>query len=80
MIAISGAPTAAQHTTWHSWPGGPAAMNRWWAAYIAWRIRRNAVNALQSMSDLGLKDIGLSRSEVTGAVRHDAVSRRPFCR
>ena len=30
------------------------------------------------MSDLELKDIGLSRSEITGAVRYGLASRRPF--
>jgi uncharacterized protein YjiS (DUF1127 family) len=83
MSTISNAPAAVQDTagrlSGYSWASGPAAApSRWWTAYIAWRIERTAINELQSMSELELKDIGLSRSEITGAVRYGAASRRPF--
>ena len=78
MNTNSSAPTAVPHTVWHSWAGGSAALKHWWAAYIAWRIEWTAIDELRSMSDLELKDIGLSRSEITGAVRYGLASRRPF--
>ncbi len=79
MNTISSAPAAAPGTTRHPWPSGPAAtLKRWWATYITWRIEQTAIDELRSMSDMELKDIGLSRSEITGAVRYDAASRRPF--
>jgi uncharacterized protein YjiS (DUF1127 family) len=77
MIAISSAPAAAQgtawHTAWRSWASGLAAtLNRWSVAYITWRIEQAAIALLWSMSDRELKDIGLTRSEITAAVRGEA--------
>jgi uncharacterized protein YjiS (DUF1127 family) len=38
-------------------------------AYITWRIERRAIFELSSMTDWDLKDIGIARSEIMGAVR-----------
>jgi uncharacterized protein YjiS (DUF1127 family) len=46
-----------------------AAVKRWWAAYIDWRIEHGAILALRAMSDRELSDMGINRSEITGAVR-----------
>ena len=71
MSASSSAPAAAQGTTGHSWTGRlAAALKRWWIAFITWRLERAAINQLSSLSDRQLKDIGLDRSEIMGAVRN----------
>ena len=44
------------------------ALKRWVVAYITWRTTR-AVAQLGLLSDGQLKDMGLSRPEVSGAVR-----------
>jgi uncharacterized protein YjiS (DUF1127 family) len=36
-------------------------------AYITWRMEQSAVALLHAMSDRKLSDIGLSRSDITGA-------------
>jgi uncharacterized protein YjiS (DUF1127 family) len=70
MSTISSASAAAQGRAGHVWASGLAAtLKRWWVAYITWRIQRAASARLCSMSDLALKDIGLTRSEITRAVR-----------
>jgi uncharacterized protein YjiS (DUF1127 family) len=71
MSTSSSAPAAAQGTTGHSWTGGlAAALKRWWMAFITWRLEQAAINQLRSLSDRQLKDIGLDRSEIIGAVRN----------
>ena len=55
-----------------------AALKRWWLAYITWRIEQAAIVQLWSMSDRELKDIGLTRSDITSNVRIDAVRDRAF--
>jgi uncharacterized protein YjiS (DUF1127 family) len=71
MSTSSFAPAAAQGTTGHSWTGRLAATpKRWWMAFITWRFERAAINQLSSLSDRQLKDIGLNRSEIIGAVRN----------
>jgi uncharacterized protein YjiS (DUF1127 family) len=57
-----------------------AAIKRWWGAYIAWRVEQAAIAQLESMSDRDLKDIGLTRSEITGAVRGEAARDRACSR
>jgi uncharacterized protein YjiS (DUF1127 family) len=47
-------------------------LKRWWIAYMHWRIERAAADRLFSMSDRELKDIGLNRSGVPGALREAA--------
>jgi uncharacterized protein YjiS (DUF1127 family) len=72
---------AAQRTTGHPWASGLAAiLKRWWLAYATWRVERAAIAQLQSMSDMELKDIGLTRSDITGAVRGEAARDRAFSR
>ena len=46
-----------------------ATLIRWCVAYLTWRIERAAITQLGSMSDRQLRDIGISRSEIMGAVR-----------
>ena len=43
-------------------------INRWIAALIAHRERQAALVELQHLSDRGLKDIGISRSEIGDAL------------
>jgi uncharacterized protein YjiS (DUF1127 family) len=45
---------------------------------MTWRIEQAAIAQLWSMSDRELKDIGLSRSEITSAVRAEAAHDRVF--
>ena len=81
MSTISSAPVAARSTTSHFQAIGLAAsLKRWWLAYITWRTQRAAVTALRSMSDRELKDIGLTRSEITGAVKSEVTRNRTFSR
>ena len=55
-------------------------VQRWWQAYLSWRLEQAAIAQLSSMSDWELKDIGLNRSEITGAVRSSAARDRTFSR
>jgi uncharacterized protein YjiS (DUF1127 family) len=45
-----------------------ALLRRWLVAYRSWKTERAAIARLHSMSDRELKDIGLKRSAITGAV------------
>jgi uncharacterized protein YjiS (DUF1127 family) len=45
------------------------AVARRWIAYRRRRVEQIAIAQLHGMSDHGLKDIGLSRSEIASAVR-----------
>ena len=77
MSTISNAPAAAQGRAGHPWTGRPAAaLKRWWAAFMTWRLERAAIIQLSSLSDRQLRDIGLDRSEIMGAVRNYRVMRR----
>ena len=80
MSTICSAPAAARDTAGHtaaqSWVRGVAAMpKRWWVAYITRRIEHEAMTELWSMSDLELKDIGLTRGEIMGAVKGEGGTR-----
>jgi uncharacterized protein YjiS (DUF1127 family) len=70
MSTISNAPNSAQGMFA---PSGfdrlRATLTRWWVAYMTWRIERAAITQLQLMGDRDLKDIGLTRSSITRAVR-----------
>jgi len=57
-----------------------ATLKRWQQAHNKRRIERAAIAALCSMSDLQLKDIGLTRTEITSAARGEAVRHRSFRR
>ena len=77
MSTICSAPVAAQRTARGSWPSVVAAtMKRRWMAYTTWRIQQAAIARLRSMSDWELKDIGLTRSNITDAVRGQALRGR----
>jgi uncharacterized protein YjiS (DUF1127 family) len=70
MSAISSAPVAVQAISGRS--GGArlrTAVKRLWAAYVAWRVEQAAIATLSGLSDRELKDFGLSRSGIVGAVR-----------
>ena len=45
-----------------------AAPKRLWAAIITLRVQQAAVVRLRSMTDRELEDIGLSRSQIEGAI------------
>jgi uncharacterized protein YjiS (DUF1127 family) len=77
MSTISSAPTATRGISEQSWTSRlRAALKRWWMAYITWRIEQAAIAQLWAMSDRELKDIGLTRSEITRAVRLEVRDRR----
>ena len=45
-----------------------ATLQRWWVAYINWRLEQAAIARLCSMTDRELRDIGVTRSEIPRAV------------
>jgi uncharacterized protein YjiS (DUF1127 family) len=51
-----------------------AAFKRLWVAYITWRVEQAAMAHLRSMSDRELEDLGLSRSQIEGAVGGERAS------
>jgi uncharacterized protein YjiS (DUF1127 family) len=55
-----------------------AACKHHWVAYVTWRLERTAMAYLRSMSDRELKDLGLSRSEIEGAVVGERATDRSF--
>ena len=45
-----------------------------WRAFQAWRRRRQAIDALRTLDDRTLKDIGIDRSEIRSVViEHQAI-------
>ena len=75
MSTIFAAPMAAQGIA-EQWIAPLAAtLKRWWLAYITWRIEQAAIAQLCAMSDRELKDIGLTRCEITRAVRREVGDR-----
>jgi uncharacterized protein YjiS (DUF1127 family) len=79
MDTIPGTLAAAQAAVRH--PSGlVATLKRWWLAYVTWRIEQAAITQLCSMSDRALKDIGLTRADITGAVRGEVPRDRTFRR
>jgi len=76
-----GGPTAAQDMAGQSRaPGILSSLKRLLAAYFAWRIEREVIAQLAAMSDRELKDIGLTRSQIPGAVRSGGGSNSAFNR
>jgi uncharacterized protein YjiS (DUF1127 family) len=57
-----------------------AAPKRLLIAFINWRAEQAALARLQSMSDRELEDIGLSRSQIEGAVMGERVRDYVFSR
>ena len=51
-------------------------VQHWWAAYTTWRLDRQAIADLLSMSDRDLRDIGINRCEILRAVRGDTARER----
>ena len=45
-----------------------ATLQRWWVAYVNWRLEQAAIARLCSMSDRELRDIGVTRCEITRVV------------
>jgi uncharacterized protein YjiS (DUF1127 family) len=81
MSTIYSMRASAQGMTGRSWISGLLAVaKRWWVAYITSRITRAAIAQLCSMSDRELKDIGLTRCDITCAVRGEAARDRAFSR
>lgn len=78
MGTIPSTLTAAQGAVRHS-SRLAATLKRWWLAYVTWRIEQAAITQL-SMNDRALKDIGLTRAEITGAVRGEVPRDRAFGR
>jgi len=54
------------------------ALKRWWAAYKTLRAEQAAIIHLSSMSDVQLKDLGLTRSQISSVVKGDASRSRTF--
>ena len=81
MSTISRAPNAAQGMFALSGPGRlRATLTRWWVAYMTWRNEQAAIAQLGLLGDRELKDIGLTRSSITRAVRVEAARDRAFSR
>jgi uncharacterized protein YjiS (DUF1127 family) len=81
MRTISSAPAAPHAIAGQSWARELlAVLKYWWVAYMTWRIQQAAIAELWSMSERELKDIGLTRSEIIGAVRGEAAPERAFSR
>jgi uncharacterized protein YjiS (DUF1127 family) len=53
-----------------------AALERWAAAYMLWRIERVAIAQLEQLSDRELADIGLVRVDIPFAVKTQRVPGR----
>jgi uncharacterized protein YjiS (DUF1127 family) len=47
-------------------------LRRWLAAYKTWKNDQAAIARLRMMSDRELKDIGVTRTDIAGAVRRHA--------
>jgi len=54
------------------------ALKRWWAAYKTLRAERAAIIQLSTMSDAQLKDLGLTRSQISSVVKGDESRNRTF--
>ena len=81
MSTMSSATTATQDLSRQSWTGDLlATLKRWCVAYITWRIERAAIAHLCVMSDRQLKDIGVSRCEITRVVTGGTAVHRAFRR
>jgi len=51
-------------------------LQRCWAAFATWRREQRAIAELLSMSDRDLRDIGVNRCDILGAVRCDTARER----
>ena len=81
MRAISRTRAARQIIVWQFWLARLwAALKRWWSVHLIWHFERAAIRQLNSLSDRQLKDIGLDRSEIIGAVKTRTKRRHQFVR
>ena len=75
MSTISTTLASSEAFAGNSWTTRSAAvLRRWWMAYLTWRLEQAAIAQLGALGDRELKDIGLRRCEIEGAVR-----RKPKC-
>jgi uncharacterized protein YjiS (DUF1127 family) len=75
MSTISTTLASSEAFSGNSWTTRSAAvLKRWWMAYLTWRLEQAAIAQLGALGDRELKDIGLRRCEIEGAVR-----RKPKC-
>ena len=44
-------------------------LQRWWLAYMEWRLMRLTIDIMSRMSDRQLKDLGISRSQIESVAR-----------
>jgi uncharacterized protein YjiS (DUF1127 family) len=75
IMSQSTAPAACRETGSGTLASLGTAIQRLFAAYIAWRMEKAAIAALSSMSDRALGDIGLTRAEIATAVKGSAAPR-----
>jgi len=68
MSTISGTPA---NGGWTRSRGGAlfGAVKSWWVAYLTHRMERTAIVHLQRLTDRELQDIGLTRIQISRAVR-----------
>jgi uncharacterized protein YjiS (DUF1127 family) len=79
MSAILSAKAAAQDMAGQFQSAGiVAALKRWCAAYIRWRIEQAAIAHLWAMSDRELNDIGLTRGDLPRLVTRRTTKERSF--
>jgi uncharacterized protein YjiS (DUF1127 family) len=57
-----------------------ARVQSWWVAYLDRRMQRSAILQLEALSDRDLRDIGLRRCEIEGAVKGELNRARVFNR
>ena len=77
MIAV----TSTQGSRKHFWATSPTiTAKRWWGSFVRRRKEREEASQLWSMSDRKLKDIGLTRSQIMGAVTGEVARDRIFSR
>jgi uncharacterized protein YjiS (DUF1127 family) len=70
---VSSAHAAPQGLTGQFWVRGVITpFRRWLLAYKKWTVEQAAIAQLQTMTDRELKDIGVIRTDINGAVRRDA--------
>jgi uncharacterized protein YjiS (DUF1127 family) len=81
MRTVSSAPAMPRGIAGQSWGRELiASLKGWWAAYQTRRAEQAAIAQLWSMSDRELRDIGLTRSEITDAVKGEAARDRAISR
>lgn len=79
MSTILSGEATAQGMAGQSRSAGIAAtLKRWCAAYVTWRIEQVAIAHLRSMSDRELKDIGLTRCDLSRSVTRATAHERSF--